>query len=315
MSAPIDPPPTLRRPGRHAVVIGHRGASADVPENTLPAFAAAWESGAPWVEADTQPTSDGVPVILHDDDLDRTTSGSGPVRRHSFAEVSGLDIVGGSGSGVPSLAALLALMPTGRGVLLEIKGDHSRADVAEILRQCESSGHDDRVFLQSFEHPVLDHLQALAPDRPTGPAGRTPRRRSARPLPGAGGGRLQPGLPGRTAAAGGGDRAARRPGSPSPCGRATTPPGGRTSPTPGWTRSSPTPPPSSSRGRPPDTPKPVLINRSGTLGGNPMVPTWLINTGLRGGKMRGRRGAIADGPAVDSQSRGARVRCWRLATV
>src|SRR3954471_16110732 len=77
MSAPIDPLPTLRRPGRHAVVIGHRGASADVPENTLPAFAAAWESGAPWVEADTQPTSDGVPVILHDDDLDRTTSGSG----------------------------------------------------------------------------------------------------------------------------------------------------------------------------------------------------------------------------------------------
>ena len=168
MSAPIDPPPTLRRPARHAVVIGHRGASADVPENTLPAFAAAWESGAPWVEADTQPTSDGVPVILHDDDLDRTTSGSGPVRRHSFAEVSGLDIVGGSGSGVPSLAALLSLMPTGCGVLLEIKGDHSRADVAEVLRQCESSGHDDRVFLQSFEVPVLEHLQALAPDSPRG---------------------------------------------------------------------------------------------------------------------------------------------------
>ena len=160
---------TLRRPGRHAIVIGHRGASADVPENTLPACAAAWESGAPWVEADTQPTADGVPVILHDDDLDRTTSGSGPVRGHTFAEVSGLDIIGGGvGSGVPSLAALLALMPAGRGVLLEIKGDHRRADVEEVLRQCESSGHDDRVFLQSFEVPVLEHLQALAPDRPRG---------------------------------------------------------------------------------------------------------------------------------------------------
>ena len=111
-----------------------------MPENTLPAFEAAWESGAPWVEADTQPTADGVPVILHDDDLDRTTSGSGPVRRHSFAEVSGLDIVGGLGSGVPTLAALLALMPAGRGVLLEIKGEHSRADVAEILRRASRPG-------------------------------------------------------------------------------------------------------------------------------------------------------------------------------
>jgi glycerophosphoryl diester phosphodiesterase len=160
--------PTLRRPGRHAVVIGHRGASADVPENTLPAFEAAWTAGAPWVEADTQPTADGVPVILHDDDLDRTTSGTGPVRHHTYADVSGLAIIGGAGSGVPSLASLLALMPAACGLLLEIKGDHSRADVAEILRLCEASRHDDRVFLQSFEVSVLGHLRDLVPDRPRG---------------------------------------------------------------------------------------------------------------------------------------------------
>ena len=85
-----DPAPA--RPARRR----HRppGARRDVPENTLPAFAAAWEAGA-WVEADTQPTADGVPVILHDDDLDRTTSGSGPVATHTVAEVSGLDIIRG----------------------------------------------------------------------------------------------------------------------------------------------------------------------------------------------------------------------------
>ena len=65
---------------RQPIVVAHRGASAHVPENTVPAFEAAWNAGAQWVEADTQPTADGVPVILHDELLDRTTSGSGPIR-------------------------------------------------------------------------------------------------------------------------------------------------------------------------------------------------------------------------------------------
>jgi len=161
-------PPTLRRSGRHAVVIGHRGAAAHVPENTVPAFEAAWAAGAPWVEADTQPTADGVPVILHDDTLDRTTSGRGPVRRHTAAEVGRLQIVGLPAAGVPTLAALLGRMPAGCGVLLEIKGEHTRPDVAEILRVVAASGHDERVFLQSFELPVLEQLRALAPARPRG---------------------------------------------------------------------------------------------------------------------------------------------------
>ena len=75
-----------------------------MPENTLPAFIQAWDSGAGWVEADTRPTVDGVPVILHDDDLDRTTSGSGPVRARTAREVAGLGVLGLPGGRVPELS-------------------------------------------------------------------------------------------------------------------------------------------------------------------------------------------------------------------
>ncbi|MFZ0661211.1 MAG: glycerophosphodiester phosphodiesterase family protein, partial [Acidobacteriaceae bacterium] len=73
------------------LVIAHRGASANAPENTMPAFEAAWAAGCGWVEADVQPTMDNVPVLLHDQDLDRTTTGKGPVRSWSSRDVQSLD--------------------------------------------------------------------------------------------------------------------------------------------------------------------------------------------------------------------------------
>jgi len=161
-------PSPLRRIDRHAVVVGHRGASARVPENTLPAFRAAWDAGAAWVEADTQPTADGVPVILHDADLDRTTSGSGPVRARTAAELAALEVTGLPGATVPTVAALLALLNPARRVLLEIKGPHTADQLAGIIRCCRDSGCDDRVFLQSFEIPVLMLIAGLAPARPFG---------------------------------------------------------------------------------------------------------------------------------------------------
>ena len=59
------------------MVIGHRGAAAVAPENTMPSFQAAWATGVGWVEADVQPTADDVLVLIHDDDLDRTTRRDG----------------------------------------------------------------------------------------------------------------------------------------------------------------------------------------------------------------------------------------------
>ena len=161
-------PASLRRPGRDAIVVAHRGASADVPENTLPAFEAAWAAGACWIEADTQPTADGVAVILHDEDVDRTTTGSGPVRSHTAADVTRLRIRGLPVARVPELGELLALLERDRALLLEIKGEHTAEQTAQILAVCAASGHDERVLVQSFEVPALRQVRALAPARSIG---------------------------------------------------------------------------------------------------------------------------------------------------
>jgi glycerophosphoryl diester phosphodiesterase len=70
---------------------GHRGDPESAPENTLAAFDAAVALGVDYVENDVQRTADGVLVLLHDDDLDRTTDGSGPVAQATAEEVLALD--------------------------------------------------------------------------------------------------------------------------------------------------------------------------------------------------------------------------------
>ena len=69
------------------LVIAHRGDSAHRPENTLASLAGALEVGATLVELDVQLTADGHVVVLHDSSLDRTTTGSGDVRRMTLGEV------------------------------------------------------------------------------------------------------------------------------------------------------------------------------------------------------------------------------------
>ena len=172
--------------------IGHRGASAAAPENTLPAFDAAWSSGCEWIEADVQPTSDNVPMMLHDADLDRTTDGCGPIRNLSAERVRALDAgswftasgTGGTdpdadddsrgdpggfvGTVVPSLAEVVARLSPTRALLLEIKGKHTRDQVAAALAVLAASSWNERVLIESFEPDALRHVQLLDPGRPVG---------------------------------------------------------------------------------------------------------------------------------------------------
>ena len=73
------------------VIIGHRGAHLEAPENTLAAFRKAKENGCVAVEFDLDLTKDGVPVIIHDDTVDRTTDGTGKVSELTFAEIKKLN--------------------------------------------------------------------------------------------------------------------------------------------------------------------------------------------------------------------------------
>src|SRR5438067_2355598 len=109
------------------ILIAHRGGSLEAPENTLAAFRHAIELGMRYVELDVQMSRDGELVVIHDETVDRTTGGHGPVARLTFEELHRLDA--GShfgpeyaGERIPILREVLELCAdAGVGVVVEIK--------------------------------------------------------------------------------------------------------------------------------------------------------------------------------------------------
>ncbi|GGO32186.1 glycerophosphodiester phosphodiesterase [Micromonospora parathelypteridis] len=164
----------LRPEGSPFTVIAHRGASAAAPENTLVAQEIARKGGADWIENDVQPSKDGIPFILHDGTVDRTTDGTGNIRDLTAAQIKALDA--GSwfgpqyvGERVPTLAEQLADLRTrGGNLLVEIKGKHTRDEVATIIQVIRDEQMMGRVFIQSFEVDALRYTYELAPELPLG---------------------------------------------------------------------------------------------------------------------------------------------------
>lgn len=150
--------------------IAHRGYSAVAPENTLPAFEIAVRAGATFVEFDVRTTADGVPVVIHDRTLDRTTSGTGRVADALYADIAALDA--GSwfspvfaGARVPSLAATLELLaPSSAGVLLEVKAPASGDEVKAIVETVAAHGFLERTIIQSFDPEIVALARSHAPD-------------------------------------------------------------------------------------------------------------------------------------------------------
>jgi len=158
-------------------VIGHRGAAAVAPENTLAGFRAAAAAGAKLVELDAKLTGDGTVVCFHDDDLQRTTNASGPVAENDWATIRTLDAGGWFGAAfagerVPLLAdALTLLSELGLGVNVEIKPNPgqdaatARAAIA-VIRAHWNPATDGTLFLSSFSEASLATALAAAPDIP-----------------------------------------------------------------------------------------------------------------------------------------------------
>ena len=159
--------------------VAHRGYSAVAPENTLPALVAAVLAGATFVEFDVRTTADGVPVVIHDRTVDRTTDGAGPVDELTLAEVRGLDAgtwfsSAHAGARVPLLSEALDLLmpyvlPAGAApagaveLLLEIKRPATLTEVETILGQVADRGLFDRTVVQSFDPDVVRLVRAVAP--------------------------------------------------------------------------------------------------------------------------------------------------------
>lgn len=155
------------------VVIAHRGYSAVAPENTLAAVEAARRLGVGYVEIDAHTTRDGVPVVLHDQTVDRTTDGTGDVAKLSSRYLRRLD----AGSWfspafarqpLPTLDQVLDLLKPTPAVklLLEIKGPETYPEVARMTRAVTSRGMTGQVLIQSFDKDALRHAKKAAPAIP-----------------------------------------------------------------------------------------------------------------------------------------------------
>lgn len=138
------------------LIFGHRGSSGTEPENTLRAFRAAVGASADGVELDVQATADGVPVVIHDHDVSRTTNGRGQVAELTLAELRLLDA--GQGELLPTLDEVLDLLAGVLTVDLEIKQTGIEASVLAVLARHPAA----RWFISSFDWNVLREVRLLS---------------------------------------------------------------------------------------------------------------------------------------------------------
>lgn len=160
----------------HNMCVAHRGWSGRAPENTLAAFRLAMsEPYVQWAELDVQLSKDGVPVVIHDFTLKRTTNGKGKVKDYTFAELQKLDA--GSwfgpeyaGERIPSLDEVLG-MTGGRlrlNIELKTEGDMYPGMEQRVLDLVHQHHLQHDVCLTSFEPDAVREAKRLAPNVPAG---------------------------------------------------------------------------------------------------------------------------------------------------
>lgn len=159
---------TLRAPGEAALIAGHRGDRSVAPENTVAAFEAAIAGTMIFVETDVRLSADGIPVLIHDETVDRTTDGTGRVADLTLAQLTALDAgswygAAHAGARIPTLDQFLALLADSRKkALIELKGIWTAESAAVIDAMLSERGVRSRVVLASFEPQTLQALQAAA---------------------------------------------------------------------------------------------------------------------------------------------------------
>jgi len=151
-------------------IIGHRGASHSAPENTLASVNLAWQRGADAVEIDVWMTKDGRIVVLHDSTTERTTGKDWNVAERTLSELQELDA--GSwkarkwaGQRIPTLEAVLATVPHGKRLFIEIKcGQEILPELEEVLKAA-GLGPGQTVVI-SFDFAVVKAVKTRMPRLP-----------------------------------------------------------------------------------------------------------------------------------------------------
>lgn len=157
------------------LVIGHRGALAYAPENTMVSFELALEQGADLIELDVHLSADGELVVMHDNQVSRTTDGCGHIKDMTVAEIKKLDagVRFGEqfrGERVPTLPEVLAWARDRVPLVIELKGDPAPSDGIEsaLVGMLHSHRMADRVTVISFWHGSVKRVKELEPSIATG---------------------------------------------------------------------------------------------------------------------------------------------------
>ena len=147
-------------------IIGHRGYAARAPENTLTSIEAALTAGARAVEFDVRVASCGTPVVIHDETLDRTTEGEGPVSWQTVERLRTLDAgawfdPGFAGERIPTLReALDHLAGRAHHIYPEVKGIREPSDVDRMVRIVRDRAMSDRTTFISIDWSILERVRA-----------------------------------------------------------------------------------------------------------------------------------------------------------
>lgn len=137
-------------------IYAHRGASAERPENTLASFLRAVEVGSDGIELDVQLSRDGVPVVIHDTMVDRTTNAIGDVASFNLSDLKALDA--GDGQSIPTLTEVLDVVAGKVHVDIEVK---TGLATDAVLRDVADYPALDWV-MSSFDHDLLRYVRSIA---------------------------------------------------------------------------------------------------------------------------------------------------------
>lgn len=156
----------------HPLISAHRGGRDEAPENTMAAFEYAADLGVPGAECDVLLSGDGVPVIIHDETVDRTTDGTGAVHELTVDQLAQLDARSTHtdwpvAPHVPTFAELMAVADRFDYLEVEIKADDpARIEriVPLLIEEIDQAGAREKVRFISFDPEIVILARELAPD-------------------------------------------------------------------------------------------------------------------------------------------------------
>lgn len=145
------------------IIMGHRGAAALEPENTLLSIERAIDIGVDAVEIDVRLTKEGELVVIHDSSVDRTTSGSGLVRDYELKALKKLDA--GKGERIPTLQEVMELVGQRATLVVELKEAGTEEKVVSLI---DKNSFKKNVYVISFWHRLVKAVREMDKDIRTG---------------------------------------------------------------------------------------------------------------------------------------------------